>query len=141
MSPPDKSPCNSFRYSDRVPRFDSRSGVTESGELVFFVLIIRRLTTLQQAAVVSDPQNHVFVCVNTGFVAYAIEGTYNVLAIVDQTHLPTSVKDRITGVTLGSTHEIVMRSRTGSGDRDYVVALLYVLYLIFPTPFFQYVVV
>jgi hypothetical protein len=76
-----------------------------------------------QAAVVSDPQNHVFVCVNTGFVAYAIEGTYNVLAIVDQTHLPTSVKDRITGVTLGSTHEVLMRSRTGSGDRDYVVAL------------------
>jgi hypothetical protein len=65
----------------------------------------------------------VFVCVNTGFAAFAIEGTYNVLAIVDQTHLPTSVKDRITGVTLGSTHEITMRSRTGSGERDYVVAL------------------
>ena len=40
-----------------------------------------------QAAVVSDPQNHVFVIKNSGFVAYAIEGTYNVLSIVDQTHL------------------------------------------------------
>src|ERR1700730_1429096 len=89
-----------------------------------------------QAAVVSDPQNHVFVCVNTGFVAFAIEGTYNVLAVVDQTHLPTMIKDRITGVTLGSTHEVTMRSRTGSGDKDYVVALLYThkmfLSLIFP---------
>jgi hypothetical protein len=69
----------------------------------------------------------VFVCVNTGFVAFAIEGTYNVLAIVDQTHLPSAVKDRITGVTLGSTYEVAMRSRTGHGqEKDYIVALLYV---------------
>lgn len=54
-----------------------------------------------QAAVVSDPQNHVFVIKNSGFVAYAIEGTYNVLSIVDQTHLPTKIQDRITGVVLG----------------------------------------
>lgn len=51
---------------------------------------------------VSDPQNHIFVIKNSGFVAYAIEGTYDVLSIVDQTHLPGIVKDRLTGVTLGS---------------------------------------
>ncbi|KAI0821860.1 band 7 domain-containing protein [Trametes gibbosa] len=77
-----------------------------------------------QAAVVSDPQNHVFVVKNSGFVAYAIEGTYNVLSIVDQTHLPTVIKDRITGVTLGWSHEVTMKSRTGTGtNQDYVVAL------------------
>lgn len=80
-----------------------------------------------QAAVVSDPQNHVFVVKNSGFVAYAIEGTYNVLSIVDQTHLPTMIKDRITNVVLGWSHEVTMQSRTGTGTKqDYVVALLYV---------------
>ena len=80
-----------------------------------------------QAAVVSDPQNHVFVIKNSGFVAYAIEGTYNVLSIVDQTHLPTMIKDRITNVVLGWRHEVKMKSRTGSGHaEEYVVALLYV---------------
>ncbi|EIW54804.1 band 7 domain-containing protein [Trametes versicolor FP-101664 SS1] len=77
-----------------------------------------------QAAVVSDPQNHVFVVKNSGFVAYAIEGTYNVLSIVDQTHLPTMIKDRITNVVLGWSHEVTMQSRTGTGTKqDYVVAL------------------
>ena len=69
------------------------------------VIEFKGLTVVQvsqnQAAVVSDPQNHVFVIKNSGFVAYAIEGTYNVLSIVDQTHLPTMIKDRITGVVLG----------------------------------------
>lgn len=80
-----------------------------------------------QAAVISDPQNHVFVVKNSGFVAYAIEGTYNVLSIVDQTHLPTMIKDRITNVVLGWSHEVTMKSRTGTDTKqDYVVALLYV---------------
>ena len=69
------------------------------------VIEFNGLTVVQvsqnQAAVVSDPQNHVFVIKNSGFVAYAIEGTYNVLSIVDQTHLPTKIQDRITGVVLG----------------------------------------
>jgi hypothetical protein len=47
-----------------------------------------------QAAVISDPQNHIFVVKNAGFVAYSVVGTYDVLAIVDQTHLP--VRSRTT---------------------------------------------
>ncbi|KAM5543521.1 hypothetical protein V8D89_002772 [Ganoderma adspersum] len=92
------------------------------------VIEFNGLTVVQvsqnQAAVVSDPQNHVFVIKNSGFVAYAIEGTYNVLSIVDQTHLPTKIQDRITGVVLGWSHEVTMRSQTGSGQKqEYVVAL------------------
>ena len=80
-----------------------------------------------QAAVVSDPQNHVFVIKNAGFVAYAIEGTYDVLSIVDQTHLPTVIKDKLTGITLGSTHEVKMKSKVGDGkEKEYVVATLLV---------------
>jgi regulator of protease activity HflC (stomatin/prohibitin superfamily) len=76
-----------------------------------------------QAAVVSDPQNHIFVIKNAGFVAYAIEGTYDVLSIVDQTHLPTIVQDKLTGVVLGSTHEVKMSCRVGGQQmKDYVVA-------------------
>lgn len=60
---------------------------------------------------------------NSGFVAYAMEGTYDVLSIVDQTHLPTIVKDKLTGVTLGWTHEVKMHSRVSSRDiKEYVVA-------------------
>jgi hypothetical protein len=98
-----------------------------------------------QAAVVSDPQNHIFVVKNSGFVAYAIEGTYDVLAIVDQTHLPIEIKDPVTGAILGSfvptihlirhahfstlirKSEIKMRSQINSGKaQEYVVALLFV---------------
>ena len=82
--------------------------------------------TSPQAAVISDPQNHIFVIKNTGFVAFAIEGTFDVLSIVDQTHLPTVITDRITGVTLGWTHEVKMKSKTSAKtEKEYVVALLY----------------
>jgi hypothetical protein len=91
------------------------------------VIEFNGLTVVQvsqnQAAVVSDPQNHIFVIKNSGFVAYAVEGTYDVLSIVDQTHLPSVVKDRITGVVLGSTHEVKMTSRIGGAqEKDYIVA-------------------
>lgn len=76
-----------------------------------------------QAAVVSDPQNQIFVVKNSGFVAYAIEGTYGVLAIIDQTHLSNVMKDSVTGATLGWTHEVTMKSRVGGQQQDYVVAL------------------
>ncbi|KAL0566157.1 hypothetical protein V5O48_015863 [Marasmius crinis-equi] len=77
-----------------------------------------------QAAVISDPQNQIFVIRNAGFAAFAVEGTYDVLAIVDQTHLPTQVKDKVTGSILGSTYEVKMKSRVNSREeRDYVVAL------------------
>ncbi len=78
-----------------------------------------------QAAVVSDPQNQVFVIKNSGFVAYAVEGTYNVLSIVDQTHLPSIVKDKVTNIVLGSTHEVKMKSKVGNQqEKEYVVATL-----------------
>lgn len=91
------------------------------------VISFNGLTVVQvsqnQAAVVSDPQNQIFVIKNSGFVAYAVEGSYTVLSIVDQTHLPTAVKDHITGVVLGWTHEVTMKSKLGNGTfRDYIVA-------------------
>ncbi|KAJ7285600.1 hypothetical protein C8J57DRAFT_1285304 [Mycena rebaudengoi] len=86
------------------------------------VIEFQGLTVVQvsqnQAAVVSDPQNQIFVVKNSGFVAFAVEGSYDVLSIVDQTHLPGMVVDKLTGVTLGWTHEVKMKSK-----RDYVVAL------------------
>lgn len=92
------------------------------------VIEFQGLTVVQvsqnQAAVISDPQNHIFVIRNAGFAAFAIEGTYDVLSIVDQTHLPNSVKDRVTGSVLGSTHEVKMKSKINDRDeRDFVVAL------------------
>ncbi|KZV82858.1 hypothetical protein EXIGLDRAFT_729247 [Exidia glandulosa HHB12029] len=76
-----------------------------------------------QAAVISDPQNQVFTVLNGGFVAYGINGTYDVLSVVDQTHLPNVVKDRVTGAVLGSTLEVTMNSRVGHKDQAFVVAL------------------
>lgn len=80
-----------------------------------------------QAAVISDPQNHIFVLKNTGFVAYGIAGSYDVLAIVDQTHLPQAIKDHVTGSVLGRSLEVRMSSNSNSANstaESYVVALL-----------------
>ncbi|KAH9016795.1 hypothetical protein EDB85DRAFT_2204783 [Lactarius pseudohatsudake] len=94
------------------------------------VVNFQGLTVVQvaqnQAAVISDPQNHIFVLKNSGFVAYGITGSYDVLAIVDQTHLPHAIKDHVTGAILGHSFEVRMTSATGpanSSARDYVVAL------------------
>jgi len=77
-----------------------------------------------QAAVISDPQNQIFVIKNAGFAAFALEGSYNVLEVIDQTHLPNAVKDRVTNATLGWTHEVRMRSQVGAGKaQEYIVAL------------------
>lgn len=64
---------------------------------------------------------------NSGFVAFAIEGTYDVLSVVDMTHLPTLVKEPSTGVTLGWTHEVKMMSKIGTSTKDYVMATLFVI--------------
>jgi hypothetical protein len=95
------------------------------------VINFQGLTVVQvsqnQAAVISDPQNQIFVLKNSGFVAYGITGTYDVLAIVDQTHLPHVIKDHVTGAVLGRSLEVRMSSATGpvnSSAKDYVVALL-----------------
>ena len=94
------------------------------------VINFQGLTVVQvsqnQAAVVSDPQNHIFVLKNSGFVAYGVAGSYDVLAIVDQTHLPHAIKDHVTGAILGRSFEVRMKSATGpaGSNNDYVVALL-----------------
>jgi hypothetical protein len=95
------------------------------------VINFQGLTVVQvsqnQAAVVSDPQNHIFVLKNTGFVSYGITGSYDVLAIVDQTHLPNAIKDHVTGSVLGRSLEVRMSSNTGLANANtasYVVALL-----------------
>jgi len=95
------------------------------------VIHFQGLTVVQvaqnQAAVISDPQNHIFVIKNTGFVAYGITGSYDVLAIVDQTHLTQLIKDHVTGSVLGRSLEVRTSSTTGianSAAKDYVVALL-----------------
>ena len=73
----------------------------------------------------SDQNNRSFVVKNGGFVALSAAGAYRVLSVVDQTHLPTPVKDRVTGATLGYTCEVKMKSSTGGGkEQEYVVALL-----------------
>jgi len=94
------------------------------------VISFQGLTVVQvsqnQAAVISDPQNHIFVVKNSGFVAYGVAGSYDVLAIVDQTHLPHAIKDHVTGAVLGRSFEVRMKSATGPGgssSHDYVVAL------------------
>lgn len=61
--------------------------------------------------------------------ALALEGSYDVLAVVDQTHLATKVKDRVTGAVLGSTHEVRMRSKIRADTTEYVVAQLLVVTL------------
>ncbi|KIY72454.1 hypothetical protein CYLTODRAFT_434710 [Cylindrobasidium torrendii FP15055 ss-10] len=78
------------------------------------VISFQGLTVVQvsqnQAAVVSDPSNSIF-------------GTYDVLSVVDQTHLPNEIRDPITKNTLGWTHEVMMSSQVGSSrQKDFVVA-------------------
>ncbi|KAH9956128.1 hypothetical protein BGW80DRAFT_1234594 [Lactifluus volemus] len=92
------------------------------------VINFRGLTVVQvspnQAAVISDPQNKIFVLKNSGFVAYGITGSYDVLAIVDQTHLPHVIKDHITGAILGRSLEVRMSTTTApSSAKDCVAAL------------------
>ncbi|KAG6829664.1 hypothetical protein H0H92_003907 [Tricholoma furcatifolium] len=103
-----KSLMHNFAVSDTVIEFQGLTVVQVSQN---------------QAAVVSDPQNQIFVIKNSGFVAFAVQGTYDVLSIVDQTHLPGVVKDRLTGVILGWTHEVKMKSRVSAHEnKEYVVA-------------------
>ncbi|PPR04948.1 hypothetical protein CVT24_010406 [Panaeolus cyanescens] len=115
----------------RYPGFPLRNWWARSWEgvkgLSDTVIEFQGLTIVQvsqnQAAVVSDPQNQVFVVKNGGFVACAVEGTYDVLSVVDQTHLPTVMTDKKTEVILGSTHEVKMKSVIdGRQQKEYVVA-------------------
>lgn len=78
-----------------------------------------------QAAVICDPQNKVFVIKNGGFVALSLVGSYTILAVVDQTHLSTVVRDKATNAVLGWTQEVKMTRNTGrdGGAKEFVVAL------------------
>ncbi|KAF8272432.1 hypothetical protein EI94DRAFT_1718028 [Lactarius quietus] len=79
--------------------------------------------SFQGLTVVQVSQNQ---AANSGFVAYGVAGSYEVLAIVDQTHLPHAIKDHVTGAVLGHSFEVRMTSATGpvgSAANDYVVAL------------------
>ncbi|PVF96093.1 hypothetical protein CPB86DRAFT_527708 [Serendipita vermifera] len=93
------------------------------------VIEFQGLTIVQvsqnQAAVICDPQNKVFVIKNGGFAALSLVGAYTILAVVDQTHLSTVVKDRVTNAVLGWTQEVKMTRNTGrgGGDKEFVVAL------------------
>ncbi|KAG9316074.1 hypothetical protein JVU11DRAFT_3744 [Chiua virens] len=85
------------------------------------IIEFKGLTVVQ----ISQNQNRISV-VKSSFVAHAVGGTYNVLAIVNQTHLQSEVKDPATGGILGW-QAVKMRSHVGAGtDQEYVVALLFV---------------
>ena len=93
------------------------------------VIEFQGLTIVQllpnQAAVISDPSNEISVIKDRSFAALAFTGNYNILSIIDQTHLDTVVKDDVTKAILGWTQEVKMRRNTGrTGERDFVVALL-----------------
>ncbi|KAI0039562.1 band 7 domain-containing protein [Auriscalpium vulgare] len=90
------------------------------------VITFKGLTVVQvsqnQAAVVSDPQNHIFIVKNSGFVAFGIAGSYDVLGIVDQTHLARVIKDHVTSAVLGYSQEVTMPASNSNNKQTYVVA-------------------
>lgn len=61
---------------------------------------------------------------NGGFAALSLVGSYSILAVIDQTHLSTVVRDKVTNAILGWTQEVRMNSDTGKGGgKEFVVAL------------------
>ncbi|KAH0830485.1 hypothetical protein J3R83DRAFT_1935 [Lanmaoa asiatica] len=115
-----------YRLTDLIIGFDYSPLLVSDTAIEFKGLTVVQVSQNQVSLGPSrnSTLNRIFVIKNSGFVSYAVEGTYNVLAIVDQTHLQTVVKDHVTDATLGWTHEVKMRSRIGTGrDQEYVVAL------------------
>jgi len=115
--------------SDRIVRLWWAREYCGSRSLSDTVVEFQGLTVVQvsqnQAAVISDPSNKIFVIKNSGFAALALTGNYNILSVIDQTHLDTVVKDNVTKAVLGWTQEVKMRRNTGAaGEREFVVALL-----------------
>ncbi|KAF8339581.1 uncharacterized protein EI90DRAFT_3117391 [Cantharellus anzutake] len=117
----------------RYPRFPLRNwwarefhgtkGISDT--IIEFLGLTIVQVSQNQAAVVCDPQNRVFIVRNGGFVAFAVEGSYSVLEVIDQTHLPKTVRDPVTKAILGHTHEVNMRSVVSfrGKSNDYVGAL------------------
>ncbi|KAF8607819.1 hypothetical protein BDV93DRAFT_487714 [Ceratobasidium sp. AG-I] len=93
-----------------------------SDTTIFFQGLTVVQVALNQVAVVSDPQNRIFILRGGGFAAFAVQGTYDVLAVVDQTHLASHVKDKVTGATLGWMQEVKMPAQVKSSATDFVVA-------------------
>lgn len=102
-------------------KFKGSRGISDT--VIDFLGLTIVQVSQNQAAVVCDPQNKVFIVRNGGFVAFAVEGSYTVLEVVDQIHLPTTVRDPVTKAILGHTHEVKMKSVVGGGSHDYVAAL------------------
>ena len=122
-----QSSASSFRSSSTIPpltcTFHPRLIVSDT--VITFLGITIVQVSQNQAAVISDPNNSIFVVKNGGFVAFSAEGSYQVLAVVDQTHLTNEIKDNVTRATLGWSQDVLMKSNTGRGkSQDYVVALL-----------------
>lgn len=117
----------------RYPGFPLRNWIARTyvgaRSLSETVIEFQGLTIVQvsqnQAAVICDPQNRVFVIKNGGFAALSLVGSYSILAVIDQTHLSTVVRDKVTNAILGWTQEVKMSRNTGSGEgnREFVVAL------------------
>ncbi|QRW16058.1 SPFH domain / Band 7 family [Rhizoctonia solani] len=93
-----------------------------SDTTLFFQGLTVVQVSLNQVAVVSDPQNRIFIVSEGGFAAFAVQGTYDVLEVVDQTHLTKHVKDKVTGATLGWMQEVTMPSQIGGNASNYAVA-------------------
>jgi hypothetical protein len=53
----------------------------------------------------------VFVVKNSGFVALAVEGSYKVLDVVDQTHLSKSIVDKYTKTVLAYSQDVLMAKK------------------------------
>jgi hypothetical protein len=55
----------------------------------------------------------------------SLVGSYSILAVIDQTHLSTVVRDKVTNAILGWTQEVRMTRNTGrdGGNKEFVVAL------------------
>jgi hypothetical protein len=79
-----------------------------------------------QVVILSDPDHKIISAkFNEGFVALPPNGSYNVIAVVDQTHLQHAIRDKISGMALGWTHEVKMKRLESSGkEQEHVVALL-----------------
>ncbi|KAK4051584.1 hypothetical protein OIV83_002724 [Microbotryomycetes sp. JL201] len=75
-----------------------------------------------QAAVVCDPSNQVFILKNAGFAAMSLEGSYRVLSVVDTVNLKVPVIDPLGGTkearTLGHYEQVEMVTN----DKKFVVA-------------------
>ncbi|KAM0751840.1 hypothetical protein T439DRAFT_300836 [Meredithblackwellia eburnea MCA 4105] len=78
-----------------------------------------------QAAVISDPSNKVFVVKNGGFVSLSISGSFRVLGVVDQVNLKDVVIDPLAGGketrVLAHTQDVWM-SQGGGTSHDFVAA-------------------